>query len=130
MNTLETVATILIALPALLYAGACLFRTEDMVAMLPKRIPGIRVLVRGLGVAFLVSAIFLNFERFAPAAGWTMAGSLLVTAFGVHLPDVIKQYPEELGEAMIELEQRAAAAGVVKDVALAGAAVLVAVTAA
>jgi hypothetical protein len=60
-------------LPALLYAAACLVGTDVMVAMLPKRIPGIRVLVRGLGVAFLVSAILLDFERFASAAGWTMA---------------------------------------------------------
>ena len=85
--------------------------------------------VPGLGVVFLASAILLNFERFLPAAGWTMAGSLLVTAFGVHLPDVFKQYPEELGEAMIDLEQRTAVAGVVKDLAVAGAAVLIAVAA-
>ncbi len=130
MDALKTVATILIALPALLYAAGCLFNTEVMVAMLPERIPAIRVLVRGLGAAFLVSAILINVERFAPAAGWTMAGLLLVTAFGIHLSDVIKEYPEELGEELIDLEKRAAIAGVVKDVGLAGAALFVAVTAA
>ena len=129
MNTLETVATILIALPALLYAAACLFGTDIMVAMLVKRFPGINILVRAVGVGFLLSAVLLNFERFASPAGWTMAGLLMVTAFGVHLPDVFRSYPEELGEYTIDLERRAAAAGDVKDLAVAGAAVLVALAA-
>lgn len=130
MDVLETVATILIALPALLYAAGCLLNTQVMVDMLPERIPALHLLVRVLGVAFLGSAILINVDRLVEPAGWTMAGLLLVTAFGVHLPDVIKDYPEELGGERIDLEQRAAIAGVVKDVALAGAALFVAVTAA
>ena len=77
VNTVEAVATILIALPALLYAGACLAGTEDMVAMMPKPIPGIRMLVRVLGVVFLASAILINVERFAPAAGWATSAQWL-----------------------------------------------------
>lgn len=130
MDVLETVATILIALPALLYAAGCLLNTQVMVDMLPERIPALHLSVRVLGVAFLGSAILINVNRFAEPAGWTMSGLLLVTAFGIHLPDVIKDYPQELGEERIDLEQRAAIAGVVKDVALAGAALFVAVTAA
>lgn len=97
MDVLETIATILIALPALLYAAGCLLNTQVMVDMLPERIPALHVLVRLLGVAFLGSGILINVDRFAEPAGWTMSGLLLVTAFGIHLPDVIKdEEPREL----------------------------------
>lgn len=128
METLETIATILVALPALLYATGCLFATQVMVDMLPERIPGLQLLVRSVGAAFLGAGILINFDRFAEPAGWTLFGLLLLTAFGVHVPDAVKDYPEELGPERIDLEQRAAIAGVVKDLAVAGAALLIAVT--
>lgn len=53
MKTLETIATVLMALPALLYATGCLFATQVMVDMLPERIPGLQLLVKTVGAAFL-----------------------------------------------------------------------------
>jgi len=96
-----------------------------MVEMGLSDVPFIYALVRLLGALMLAATVLIH-TRYARPAGFVLAAPLVNTAFCVHLQSFFRDYPAEMGEAMVELQRRMSIAGVVKDLGLAGAALIVA----
>ncbi|MEM6925706.1 MAG: hypothetical protein AAF602_02160 [Myxococcota bacterium] len=130
-SLIERGALVLLSLPALLYASGSLLVTSDFVAMIPPdyQFPGVSVFVFGVGATLLAAAILIHVRRLRYAGGITLAVGMTLTAFCIHLPTLFVDFPADTSPEMIELTQRAAIAGVIKDLAVVGAALLVALRA-
>lgn len=123
---LERAPRLLFSLPTFMYAAGCLGSTEDMVEMAPEGIPMVHALVLALGASLLAAGTLFHTQKYGRSAAFAIAVLMVVTALSIHLPGFFKAYPPELGEAMTELQQRMSMSGVIKDLGLAGAALIVA----
>lgn len=120
------IARILLSLPVFMYATGCLLNTQEMVDMFSKDTLLLRVFVITLGLGLLAGGVGMHIESVRLWAGIGLAILMVVTAFSIHLSGLLRKYPSELGENTIKLQKQMSLAGVIKDLGMAGAFLLMA----
>lgn len=115
MKELRILGRILLGIPFLLFGITHFLQAGNMAQMVPGFIPGDIIWVYLTGIGFILFAISIIIKKLVGVAGIFLGVTLLIFVFTIHMPGV-----------MSEGIQSQYMTGLLKDLALAGAAFFIA----
>lgn len=117
MNTLTKIGRIVYAIPFLVFGMMHLMKADAMAGMIPSFIPGGILWVYLTGLALIAAAVSIFIQKQIRLACLMLAGMLMVFILTLHIPGVMS------GDQMM---MQMAMSGMLKDLALAGGALVIA----
>jgi putative oxidoreductase len=117
MKSLTSIGRIILAVPFVLFGLNHLIHAQAMQGMVPSFVPGGIFWIYFTGLALIAAGVAMIAQKYAKLAGLLLAGLLLTFIVTLHLPGLFVQQTQQM--AMV---------GLLKDMALAGGALMVAGT--
>lgn len=118
MKTLTTtIGRVLYAIPFLMFGGMHFMKADMMTGMVPPFMPMANLWVYLIGACFMAAGISILINRYTKISGLLLAMLLMIFIITIHIPGIMS------GDAV---KMQIAMPNMLKDLALAGAALLIA----